>query len=288
MRWLDPADQARLKGLALSPRRAAAASAPGRHRTAARGFTRDFASHRPYAPGDEARAIDWKAYARLDRYFVREYRAEDRLSLVVLLDASASMTFAGGGRPTKQDAARRAAAALAWLALGRGDEAGLLAVGGAAPSGVYPRAGAGQLAAVDDALTAARPGPDRDLASALEAAVPLVPRRAAVVVISDLMGDTARVLRALRALSAGRRDLRVLRVLDPDERDFPFEGPLIVDGLEGGSLTLDAGEAAPAYRAAFARQDEAYRTALRRASAPYAVAATDAPWTSALARLLAP
>jgi len=58
MRWLDPADQARLKGLGLSPKRPAGQNSVGRHRTLARGFSRDFASHRPYAPGDEARAID--------------------------------------------------------------------------------------------------------------------------------------------------------------------------------------------------------------------------------------
>ncbi|MDE2490842.1 MAG: DUF58 domain-containing protein, partial [Elusimicrobia bacterium] len=117
MRWLDPADQARLGRLSLSPRRPAASLAPGRHRAALRGFSRDFAQHRPYAPGDEARAIDWKAYARLDRFYVREYRAEDRVSLVALVDASGSMGFSAGGRPPKLDLARRAAAALCWLAL---------------------------------------------------------------------------------------------------------------------------------------------------------------------------
>ncbi|MDE2510962.1 MAG: DUF58 domain-containing protein, partial [Elusimicrobia bacterium] len=254
MRWLDPADQARLKGLGLSPRGPAAPSAPGRHRTMARGFTRDFAQHRPYAPGDEARAIDWKAYARLDRYYVREYRAEDRVSLVVLLDASGSMTFSAGGRPPKLDVARRAAAALGWLALGQGDEAGLLPFGGSSPDWVPPRAGAGQLAAFDEGLSAVRPGAEAGLPEALEAAAARLPRRAAVAVISDLMGDSARMLKALRRLSAGRRELLVLRVLDPDERDFPYEGPLVVEGLEGGAVTLDAGEAAPAYREAFARQ----------------------------------
>ncbi|HEX4048519.1 MAG TPA: hypothetical protein VH309_11820, partial [Elusimicrobiota bacterium] len=78
-----------------------------------------------------------------------------------------------------------------------------------------------------------------------------------------------------------------LRVLAPEERDFPYEGSLRVEGLEGGTLALDAAEAGPAYRAAFARQEEAYRSALRRAAVPYAVAATDAPWTSAVSRLLA-
>lgn len=140
MRWLDPAEQARLKGLGLAPRRPAAPSAPGRHRTLARGFTRDFAQHRPYAPGDEARAIDWKAYARLDRYYVKEYRAEDRVSLTVLLDATASMAFAGAGRAPKLDFARRAAAGLCWTALAQGDEAGLLAAGGASPVSEIGRA----------------------------------------------------------------------------------------------------------------------------------------------------
>jgi uncharacterized protein (DUF58 family) len=287
MRWLDPADQARLKGLGLSPKRPAGQGAVGRHRTLARGFSRDFASHRPYAPGDEARAIDWKAYARLDRYYVREFRAEDRISLVIMIDASASMTYRGGERETKLDVARRAAAGLSWLALAQGDEAGLTPVGAAGSGAVRPRAGAGQLAAVDAALSGLAPASDRDLGAALEAAAETLPRRAVLVVISDLLGDAARVLKALRRLSVGRRELMVLRVIDPDERDFPFEGSLRLEGLEGGTLTLDAAEAGAAYRAAFARQEDAYRAALRRASVPYAVAATDAPWTSAVSRLLA-
>ncbi len=287
MRWLDPADQARLKGAALSPKRPAAPNAAGRHRALTRGFSRDFASHRPYAPGDEARGIDWKAYARLDRYYVREYRAEDRVALSVLLDASASMTFRGGAREAKLDVSRRAAAGLAWLALAQGDEAGLTLVGASSGASLRPRAGAGQLAAIDAALSAVVPGAGDGLPAALEAAAETLPPRAAVVLISDLLGDSAGVLKALRRLSAGRRELLVLRVLDPDERAFPYEGALRVEGLEGGALALDAAEAGPAYRAAFARQEESYRAALRRASIPYAVAATDAPWTTAVSRLLA-
>ena len=285
MRWLDPADQARLRGLVLSPRRPAAPLAAGRHRTLARGFSREFSQHRPYAPGDEARAIDWKAYARLDRWYVREHRAEDRVRLTVLLDATGSMAFSGGGRPAKFDVARRAAAALAWLTLGQGDEAGLLPVGGAGAD-VPARAGAPHLAALDAALDGLACAPETDLAAALESAAARLGPRSAAVVISDLLGDTARILKALRRLSSGRRGLLVLRVLDADEREFPYDGPLVFDGLEGGSLTLDAGAAAPAYREAFARQEEAYRSALRHAGVPYA--ATDGAWLPALARLLAP
>ncbi|UPT72611.1 MAG: DUF58 domain-containing protein [Elusimicrobiota bacterium] len=127
MRWLEPASQARLKGLSLAPRRASGMSGQaGKHRSLVRGHSRDFAQHRPYAAGDEARTIDWKAYARLDRFYVREFKAEDRIPVFVLLDISGSMAYAGEGRESKLDVGRRLAAALAWLALAQGDEAGLV------------------------------------------------------------------------------------------------------------------------------------------------------------------
>ncbi len=289
MRWLDPASQARLKALSLVPRRASGGgAAPGRHRMLSRGHSRDFAQHRPYAPGDEARGIDWKAYARLDRYYVREYRAEDRIPVFVLLDRSGSMAYAGEGRPSKLDVARRAAAGVAWLALGQGDEAGLVSFGTGAALALPPRAGPAHLAAFDDALTEVEASGETDLAKAIDAAAEALPRRGLVVLISDLMGDTASALKAARGLVARRHELLVLRVVDPDERDFPYEGPVLVEGLEGGEpLFVDAREAAPAYRAAFARQEEAYAGSFRRAGVAYAVADSGAPWEAALGRLLA-
>jgi uncharacterized protein (DUF58 family) len=289
MRWLDPASQARLKALNLSPRRASGSGGPsGKHRTLARGHSRDFAQHRPYAPGDEARGIDWKAYARHDRFYVREFRAEDRIPVFVLLDRSGSMRYAGEGRPSKLDLARRLAAAVAWLALSQGDEAGLVTFGTDAKLALPPRAGAAQLPAFDKALTAAEAAGETDLASAIDAAAEELPRRGLCVLISDLMGDTATALKAARGLVARRHELLVVRVLDPDERDFPYEGPVLLEGLEGGEpLFVDAREAAPAYRAAFAKQAEAYAGSFRRAGVAYAVAETGAAWEAALGRLLA-
>lgn len=288
MRWLDPASQARLKGLALSPRRASGLSgAPGKHRTLARGHSRDFAQHRPYSYGDEPRTIDWKAYARLDRFYVREFRAEDRIPVFVLLDVSGSMAYAGEGRGSKLDLGRRLAAAIAWLALAQGDEAGLVTFGKDASLALPPRAGAAQLGAFDEALTAATAGEETDLERAIGAAAEVLPRRGLVVLISDLMGDTAGALKAVRALTARRHEVLVVRTLDPDERDFPYEGPCLIEGLEGGEpLFVDAREAAPAYRAAFARQAEAFAGSLRRAGLSYAVAETGGRWEAALGRLL--
>jgi uncharacterized protein (DUF58 family) len=288
MRWLDPESQARLKGLALSPRRASGLSgSPGKHRTLARGHSRDFAQHRPYTYGDESRSIDWKAYARLDRFYVREFRAEDRIPVFVLLDRSGSMAYSGGGRPSKLDLGRRVAAGVAWLALAQGDEAGLVTFGTQALLALPPRAGAAQLGAFDEALSAAGASGETDLAKAIEAAAEELPRRGLVVLVSDLMGDTAGALKAVRALAARRHEVLVVRTLDPDERDFPYEGPCLMEGLEGGEpLYIDAREAGPAYRAAFARQAEAYALSLRRAGIAYAVAETGGHWEAALGRLL--
>lgn len=288
MRWLDPASQARLKGLALSPRRASGLSgAPGKHRTLARGHSRDFAQHRPYSYGDESRSIDWKAYARLDRFYVREFRAEDRIPVFVLLDRSGSMGYAGAGRPSKLDLGRQVAAGIAWLTLAQGDEAGLVTFSAQAQLALPPRAGAAQLGAFDEALTAVSAAEETDLARAIENAAEALPRRGMVVLISDLMGDTAGALKAVRALTARRHEVLVVRTIDPDERDFPYEGPCLLEGLEGGEpLFVDAREAAPAYRAAFARQAEVYAGSLRRAGLPYAVVETGGHWEAALGRLL--
>lgn len=288
MKWLDPASQARLKGLALSPRRASGLSgAPGKHKTLARGHSRDFAQHRPYTYGDESRSIDWKAYARLDRFYVKEFRAEDRIPVYVLLDRSGSMGYAGPGRPSKLDTGRRIAAAIAWLALEQGDEAGLVTFGTEAKLVLPSRAGAAQLGAFDEALSDASAGEETDLGKALEAAAEELPRRGLVVVVSDLMGDTAGALKAMRGLVARRHEVLVARTIDPDERDFPYEGPCLMEGLEGGApLYIDAREAGPAYRAAFAKQAEAYAGALRRAGMPYVVAETGGHWEAALGRLL--
>lgn len=253
----------------------------------ARGHSRDFAQHRPYTYGDESRSIDWKAYARLDRFYVREYRAEDRIPVFILLDCSGSMAYANGARISKLDLGRRLAAATAWLALSQGDEAGLVTFGTSAKLALESRAGAAQLGAFDDALSNASASAETDLGAAISAAAEKLPHRGMVLVVSDLMGDTAGALKALRGLVARRHEVLVVRTIDPDERDFPYEGPCLMEGLEGGEpLFVDAREAAPAYRAAFARQAEAYAGSLRRAGLAYAVAETGGGWEAALARLL--
>jgi uncharacterized protein (DUF58 family) len=197
------------------------------------------------------------------------------------------MAYAGAGRPSKLDLGRRVAAAIAWLALAQGDEAGLVTFAADAKLALPPRAGAAQLGAFDEALTAVTASEETDLSKAIGNAAEELPRRGLVVLVSDLMGDTAGALKAVRTLAARRHEVLVVRTIDPDERDFPYEGPCLMEGLEGGEpLFIDAREAAPAYRAAFLRQADAYAGSLRRAGIAYAVAETGGHWEAALGRLL--
>src|SRR5579871_5596266 len=120
MRYLDAVSLAKLNNLSLKLRRLAAEGhASGRHRSLWKGFSHDFAQHRPYAPGDEIKSLDWKVYARQDRFYVKEYQAENILTTYILIDASGSMGFAAGGRQPKWDHACRLAMALSYLILAK-------------------------------------------------------------------------------------------------------------------------------------------------------------------------
>lgn len=131
-RWDDPALAAALADLPLAPRRAAPARAEGRHAARFPGSGDEFAQYRGYQPGDDLRRVDWKLLARSDRFYVREADAETALPVRIVLDGSASMAHAEGGR-SKWDAARALAAALARVAIRQGDVPAVAIVGGSTP-----------------------------------------------------------------------------------------------------------------------------------------------------------
>lgn len=286
MRYLDSVALAQLRNFRLELRRVAGdGHVTGRHRSAWKGLSHEFAQHRPYVPGDELKALDWKVYARQDRFYVREYQAENILTTHVLLDASGSMAYGEGGG--KWDRACRLAMAMAYLILERGDAVGLTVFDTALRERVPPRAALGHLELMDQTLSARAPGGETALATVLEAAAALIKRRSLVVLVSDLLADPQRVLQVVRALKARKHELVVMQVLDPRERDFPFSGPVIFDGLEGGAeLFCDASAVASSYREEFDRMLRLYEATFHRSNVSYGAFFTDAPWEAGLPRLL--
>ncbi len=220
---LIPADvRSRLKDLRLTARRAIGAQGIGVHHSRSRGAGLEFAQYRAYEPGDELRQIDWKLYARSDRFFVREAERESPLTVWIVLDATASMTQRDGERGTRFDAARRLTACIAELALRQGDRFGLLVLHGDGVRLVSPGNGARQR---DQLLLALHGLTAGGVFPAAERLAPVWERIGAgdlVLALSD--GFDEAMIALIERLAAARREVLAIQLLTAEERDFPFTG----------------------------------------------------------------
>ncbi|CAN7543039.1 DUF58 domain-containing protein [Pseudoxanthomonas sp. LjRoot143] len=220
---LIPADvRSRLKDLRLTARRAIGAQGIGVHHSRSRGAGLEFAQYRAYEPGDELRQIDWKLYARSDRFFVREAERESPLTVWIVLDATASMTQRDGERGTRFDAARRLTACIAELALRQGDRFGLLVLHGDGVRLVSPGNGARQR---DQLLLALRGLTAGGMFPAAEKLSPVWERIGAgdlVLALSD--GFDEAMVALIERLASARREVLAIQLLTAEERDFPFTG----------------------------------------------------------------
>jgi uncharacterized protein (DUF58 family) len=254
---IPPQVRARLKDLRLTSRRAVGLQGVGLHHSRSRGAGLEFAQYRAYEPGDELRQIDWKLYARSDRFFVREAERESPLAVWLLVDATASMAQEDAARPgwSRLSAAKGLAACVAELALRQGDRFGMAVLRGDGVRVVAPGASARQrdrLFLDLHALSAEGRWPDA------EHLRPLWERIGAgdlVVLLSDLFDEGT--LDVATRLAAARREVVAIRILTAEERDFPFAGGHRFRDPESGGELLGDG---PAMREDFlARFEQARR-----------------------------
>ncbi len=260
---VPPELRARLRGLRLVAR-SAAGEGLGQHTSRSRGAGLEFAQYRGYEPGDELRRIDWKLYARSDRYFVREAERDSPLVAWAVVDASASMRQRDAARPeySKLDAARTLAACVFELALRQGDRFGLLALGGAAPCFVPASGGSRQRDRCALELTRLAPASGGVEAAVLRPLWERIQPPAVVVLLSDFFDDALSAM-ALR-LAAARREVLTVQLLTAEERDFPFRGGhRFVDPESGVERRVEAGSVRKDYLERFgaARADLAHRFA---------------------------
>lgn len=232
-RFLDPRVLARIDNLELLSRAVISGFINGLHRSPFLGLSVDFAEHRGYMPGDDIRRVDWRLYARTDRYFVKEFEADTNANFVVLLDVSNSMSYAGGGL-RKLDYARYLAACLTYFTRNQRDRVGLITFDSEVVDFVPPSAK--HLDIILHTLNRIEPGRGREgsLAKPLERAADRLRRKGMVVVISDLYEEPASVLEAVKPLRSRGHDLMVFHLLDPFEIDFPFEDSAQFEDLESG------------------------------------------------------
>lgn len=229
----------RLGGLAVRARSVVEGFIAGQHRSPHRGSSVEFAEYKEYTEGDEIKHIDWRAYARFDKYYVKQFEDETNLCAYLILDGSGSMNFGSEG-VTKLDYARTLAASFAYMMLRQGDAVGALVFDD--KPGLYLPASS-KTSHLDDVLQVLErlPGAGRtDIAVALQSMAERLRRRGLVVLLSDMLDDAQRVMNIAKVLRKRRQEVVVFHVMDRAELELPYEGLTLFEGLEGeGELLVE-------------------------------------------------
>ncbi len=256
--YLRPETLAQIEGIELRARMIVEGLMTGMHRSPYHGYSVEFAQHRPYAPGDDIRHLDWKVFARTDKLYLKQYQQETNLDLLLLVDASGSMAYGSslGGRSTsppagrsgafgeatwrKFDHATALAAALAYLALQQQDRVGLVVFADHLIQVVRPSNAHGQWRAIVEAMQTRTTDQRTDLGRVFEEVLSMVRQRSLLVVLSDLFDADERLGAGLARLHHRRHDIMLLQLLDHEELTFSFRSPMRLWGLEAeGRLDLD-------------------------------------------------
>lgn len=286
---LTPEQLAALGGLEFQARAIVEGALLGLHRSPKRGFSSEFAEHRNYRPGDEIRHIDWRMYARSDRYYVKQYQDETNLRAYLLLDVSASMDWSSdpGRIPSKLQVARLLAAALALLLLRQGDRAGLGIFDGVIRDWLAPRGGRGHWVELVRRLQKTEPGTATDPSEALRTAGLKLRRRGLVILLSDLLMEPDALLRPLGFLRHRGHQVVVLHLMDPGERELRGRGQMrFQDPETGDELQVDVSELRRRYRLEVDESVARWRSRLGGAGVAHHLVDTGQPLEQAMKAVL--
>jgi len=284
--FIDPKVLTRLAGLGLHARLPMLGSVSGRHRSPIRGSSLEFAEYRKYVPGDDTRRMDWRAWGRSDRYYIKEYEADTNLRLCLIVDTSGSMNFAVNG-VSKLETMRSLAGTLAYLTAHQGDAVGLYCAGKDFHTEIRPRRNARHLRVVLDQLADIKAEGETGLADALHRAAESIRQRALVVVVSDLYIEPEVLNSCFQHLRFRKHDVAVFHLLDQTEVDFDFDRPTRFLDLEGGApIMTDPNLVGKQYRQAMAGYLADLQTVMHNAAVDYHRVNLGEPVGDILARFL--
>lgn len=237
---LDPTALARFGRLELIARLVVEGVMSGLHKSPFKGFSVEFAEHRQYGPGDEIRHIDWRAFGKTDRYFVKEYEEETNLKAYLVVDSSGSMGYAGR-TVAKFEHARRLAASLAYLMISQRDAVGLVTFDDTVRAMIPPRSAPGHFPVVCRTLEETRTGGETPLSGILHALAERIRRRGLVIILSDGFDQLDDLTAALRHLRHRHHEVLFFHTLAPEEEEFPFRRPARFRNLErpGSQVRVD-------------------------------------------------
>ncbi len=234
-KYFQPEVLSRIDRLELRAQHVVEGFVSGMHKSPYKGFSVEFASHRPYVPGDDIRHIDWRVYGKADRFFIKEYEEETNMRVHLMLDGSASMGYPehpDTDRMTKWDYAATLAASLAHLLVHQQDGVGLTLFDTEIRKQLPVSTSRASLHGLVSTIEAYTPGDKTEVKTLFPQLASSLPPRGLVVILSDLLTDVADLINGLQRFRYTKHDVIVLHVMDHDELEFPFSDRIKFEGME--------------------------------------------------------
>ncbi|MHC4534036.1 MAG: DUF58 domain-containing protein [Planctomycetota bacterium] len=279
---IDPVSLMRIKSMELRAKVIVEGFWKGIHRSPYHGFSVEFTEYRQYTLGDDPRYIDWRLYARSDRFYIKKFEDETNLRCHLLLDHSRSMGY-GSGDYTKSQYSGTLAATLAYFLFTQGDAVGLATFDDQIRQYLVPRNRPGYLRRLMLTLEASPQGSTTDLGPPLQYVAGMLSRRSLIVLISDLLTSIDRLEKDLSYLCAGGHDVVVFHVLDPAELKFNFDSPALFQDIETGrNMYVNPSDAQTGYKRLLEKHLVIARSICQNLGIDYHLFPTDRPFDLAL------
>ncbi len=233
-KFLDPIVISKLKTIELKARMVVEGFKVGFHRSPYHGFSVEFSEHRPYMQGDPFKNIDWKVYAKSEKYFIKQYEEETNLICNLFVDISRSMDYKHSAKITKLDYATILAAALAYVMVDQQDSVGLTIYSDKIHSYLPPKSNRVYLKTILSALNNIKPEGATSTSRCLDSVSEKIKKRGLTIIISDFFDDLDSILKALKHLHYKKNEVIVFQILDPIEKNFGFDSDSIFVDIETG------------------------------------------------------
>jgi uncharacterized protein (DUF58 family) len=285
--YIDPAVLAKVENYAFLARTIVEGFVAGLHRSLYHGFGSEFVQYRNYSEGDDLKYVDWKVFARHDKYQMKVFQEETNTNCYIVLDASASMEYTGTHGISKLHYAKIIAACIAYLVNRQGDNVGFYAYSDKVHTGVPPGHRSGQVHQICTELSRLKAGGGCDHAVVLNYLGESFNRRGIVVMISDFLDTDTDMLKSLRHFRFAHHDCILFQVLDDDELDFGFTSTMrFVDSETGAEIITSPGVVRREYLERFGRELEELQLFCSRSNIDYHQLRSSQPLASSLAAYL--
>lgn len=298
---LDPYVLAKIEGLPLRAKVVSEGVLAGMHSSKRHGVNVEFADHKEYAPGDDTRYLDWRAYARRDKFSIKKFEEERGIKCYLAMDVSRSMQYFGSlrklvgkvlekGKPSgfsKLDYAKILAASLAYMLIQQRDGVGIFVLKEGQDRFIPAKADPKHLNQLYFEMEQLRADVSGKIGQGIDYVGHHLTQPSMVILFSDLLGDWQETLLKLQALRALRHDVVVFHLLDRFEIDFPFPEAMEFEELDGRAVVVAN---APSIRKTYRQEIQSYLETVRRSclgsNITYVFATTDQPLNEPLQTFL--